>query len=578
MDPLPRQPPSGRPGEHRQILNGIPQDQRAGAPRPVGTVPNRFRRWRGGGVQGRVLAAGRGARPGGEVRSLARGSAAPVRRKGTRWSTGPFEGQIGPWKGRAGPVPGAGRRYLRVLPRPSRVSGQGRRGPFLATARAGGMPTHPLSRRPQRLCFRRLGDDQASARPSSGSTCPLRRTKVPVGRQPAGATPAHKAKSRRFRHPHRHVPRHAGRRAPRALRHARADPGRRLRPARVAPEARNPNPTGPRRGGPHRHVVHPPGRQDGLGPPPAGCRVRAAPARARPAPGSGPVPRRAGGRGPGDGRADRRRPRPGSGPPGGGAAGPREAARGRHPRAGAGAPRGAPRRAGGGAGRGGTTGNPREGTVRAFEGATGQAGRFVEVAVPAIPVRAPEEPPPRPGRRARRPAGPDRGPHRGVDPERRAGRARGLRGGGRAARVAVVVWFSNRVPSVNPSLRSPHPSLARHHPTDPVSGPAIVLSRFEGACAGPMVLSAVGTRPPHDGSSSESAFQCGSRGPRAAATKPTEWPHPRPGRDPSTRPKDGREPMSGSSRAGPPIPRPDDVRPSCSAPGRRPLPSSASRA
>ena len=141
-----------------------------------------------------------------------------------------------------------------------------------------------------------------------------------------------------------------------------------------------------------------------------------------------------------------------------------------------------------------------------------------------------------------------------------------------------LVWFSNRAPSVNPSSRSPHPSLARHHPTDPVSGPAIVLSRFEGACAGPMVLSAVGTRPPHDGSSSESAFQCGSRGPRAAATKPTEWPHPRPGRDPSTRPKDGREPMSGSSRAGPPIPRPDDVRPSCSAPGRRPLPSSASRA
>ena len=144
--------------------------------------------------------------------------------------------------------------------------------------------------------------------------------------------------------------------------------------------------------------------------------------------------------------------------------------------------------------------------------------------------------------------------------------------------VRALIWFSNRVPSVNPSLRSPHPSLARHHPTDPVSGPAIVLSRFEGACAGPTVLSAVGTRPPHDGSSSESAFQCGSRGPRAAATKPTEWPHPRPGRDPSTRPKDGREPMSGSSRAGPPIPRPDDVRPSCSAPGRRPLPSSASRA
>src|SRR3954467_14746400 len=109
----------------------------------------------------------------------------------------------------------------------------------------------------------------------------------------------------------------------------------------------------------------------------------------------------------------------------------------------------------------------------------------------------------------------------------------------REPRIAGVVGFSNRVPSVNPSLRSPHPSLARHHPTDPVSGPAIVLSRFEGACAGPMVpvsgpaivlsrfegacagpmvLSAVGTRPPHDGSSSESAFPCGSSGPRAAAT------------------------------------------------------------
>src|SRR3954464_3824301 len=35
-----------------------------------------------------------------------------------------------------------------------------------------------------------------------------------------------------------------------------------------------------------------------------------------------------------------------------------------------------------------------------------------------------------------------------------------------------LVWFSNRAPSVNPSSRSPHPSLARHHPTDPVSGPA----------------------------------------------------------------------------------------------------------
>src|SRR4051794_36314114 len=38
--------------------------------------------------------------------------------------------------------------------------------------------------------------------------------------------------------------------------------------------------------------------------------------------------------------------------------------------------------------------------------------------------------------------------------------------------VRALIWFSNRAPSVNPSSRSPHPSLARHHPTDPVSGPA----------------------------------------------------------------------------------------------------------
>ena len=165
-------------------------------------------------------------------------------------------------------------------------------------------------------------------------------------------------------------------------------------PARIAPGARNPDPTAPGVAGRIATRCALPGAGTEVGPPPAGRRVRAAPARARPAPGAGPAPRRVGGRGPGDGGADRRRPRPGSGPPEGGAAGPREAARGRHPRAGAGAPRGAPRQAGGGAGRGGTTGNPREGTVRAFEEATGQDGRFVEVAVPAIPVRAPEEPPP----------------------------------------------------------------------------------------------------------------------------------------------------------------------------------------
>src|SRR3954454_18361648 len=77
--------------------------------------------------------------------------------------------------------------------------------------------------------------------------------------------------------------------------------------------------------------------------------------------------------------------------------------------------------------------------------------------------------------------------------------------------------------TVPPACWSPHPSLARLTPPDRSGvGARIVLLRFEGACAGPTVLSAVGTRPPHDGSSSEPAFQCGSRGPRAAATKSTE--------------------------------------------------------
>src|SRR3954465_8309159 len=111
--------------------------------------------------------------------------------------------------------------------------------------------------------------------------------------------------------------------------------------------------------------------------------------------------------------------------------------------------------------------------------------------------------------------------------------------------------------TVPPAWWSPHPSLARLTPPDRSGvGARIVLLRFEGACAGPTVLSAVGTRPPHDGSSSEPAFQCGSRGPRAAATKSTEWPNPRPGRDASTRPKGGREPTRGSSHAGPPTPVP----------------------
>src|SRR3954468_263590 len=111
--------------------------------------------------------------------------------------------------------------------------------------------------------------------------------------------------------------------------------------------------------------------------------------------------------------------------------------------------------------------------------------------------------------------------------------------------------------TVPPACWSPHPSLARLTPPDRSGvGARIVLLRFDGACAGPTVLSAVGTRPPHDGSSSEPAFQCGSRGPRAAATKSTEWPNPRPGRDASTRPKGGREPTRGSSHAGPPTPVP----------------------
>src|SRR3954470_10800289 len=54
--------------------------------------------------------------------------------------------------------------------------------------------------------------------------------------------------------------------------------------------------------------------------------------------------------------------------------------------------------------------------------------------------------------------------------------------------------------TVPPACWSPHPSLARLTPPDRSGvGARIVLLRFEGACAGPTVLSAVGTRPPHDG-------------------------------------------------------------------------------
>src|SRR4051812_22298428 len=45
--------------------------------------------------------------------------------------------------------------------------------------------------------------------------------------------------------------------------------------------------------------------------------------------------------------------------------------------------------------------------------------------------------------------------------------------------------FSNRAPSVNPSSRSPHPSLARHHPTDPVSGPAPSFRASKAPVPGP---------------------------------------------------------------------------------------------
>ena len=97
----------------------------------------------------------------------------------------------------------------------------------------------------------------------------------------------------------------------------------------------------------------------------------------------------------------------------------------------------------------------------------------------------------------------------------------------------------------------------------------IALSRSSGTCAGPMVLSAVGTWPPHDGSSRVLAFQCGSRGLRAAAARSTEWPYPRPGRDVSTHPKDGCEPMDRSDHHSRSCGRHHDVTPL----QRKPLPS-----
>ena len=96
---------------------------------------------------------------------------------------------------------------------------------------------------------------------------------------------------------------------------------------------------------------------------------------------------------------------------------------------------------------------------------------------PGHPGPGPGGAPARPGRRARLPAGPDRGPHRGVDPERRAGRARGLRGGGRAARVAplaVVVWWRGPRPQPGRGASDPcRPCRRFRGPTEraPGSGP-----------------------------------------------------------------------------------------------------------
>ena len=146
--PAPHGPDPATTAMSRTASHGPCAPERRG---PVDAVPNRFHRWRRGGVQGRVLAPAETLALA-EARGLARGSAAPVRKEGTRtldgWrsrrgrsatrgfaerlgknppavravlearrSTGPGEGRIGSWKGRAAGA-GAPRRYLRVLPGP----------------------------------------------------------------------------------------------------------------------------------------------------------------------------------------------------------------------------------------------------------------------------------------------------------------------------------------------------------------------------------------------------------------------------------------------------------------------------
>ncbi len=148
--PAPHGPDPATTAMSRTASHGPCAPERRG---PVDAVPNRFHRWRRGGVQGRVLAPAETLALA-AARGLARGSAAPVRKDGTRtldgWrsrrgrsatrgfaerlgknppavravlearrSTGPGEGRIGSLKGR-GAGAGVPRRYLRVLPGPAR--------------------------------------------------------------------------------------------------------------------------------------------------------------------------------------------------------------------------------------------------------------------------------------------------------------------------------------------------------------------------------------------------------------------------------------------------------------------------
>jgi len=156
--PAPHGPDPATTAMSRTASHGSCAPERRG---PVDAVPNRFRHWRRGGVQGRVLAPA-------ETPALAeaRGSAAPVRKEGTRTLDG--------WRSRRG------RSAARGLRRAPREGSRGRSG------RARGAMVDGSRRGPDRLVEGEGGRRQGAAEVSTGPSA----ADCGSGRGRRGAFPA----------------------------------------------------------------------------------------------------------------------------------------------------------------------------------------------------------------------------------------------------------------------------------------------------------------------------------------------------------------------------------------------------